>query len=106
METQHLSRVPQYTQEKTQPQPCSSHHVPPQAHLSQMLFRSKAKAIDSVGAAVCPLSKLLGGFGEGHVGSDSAVDDGLGEGGVGEKSSWVMELVIINRKPPEKITLC
>ena len=58
-----------------------------------MLFRSKAKTIDSVGATVCPLSKLLGGFGKGHVGSDSAVDDGLGEGEVREKSSRVMELV-------------
>ena len=84
MDAQHLSRLPQYTQDKTQPQPCSSHHVPPQAHLSQMLFRSKAKTIDSVGATVCPLSKLLGGFGKGHVGSDGAVDDGLGEKFMGD----------------------
>lgn len=84
MEAQHLSRVPQYTQEKTQPQPHSSHHVSLQAHLSQMLLRSKAKAIDGVGATVCPLPELLGRFGKCHVGGDSAVDDGLGKA-VGRK---------------------
>lgn len=63
-----------------QAQPCPSHHGVLQAHLGQMLLRSKAKAINRVGATVCPLPELLGGFGKGHVGGDSAVDDGLGGG--------------------------
>lgn len=50
----------------------------PEIHLGQMLFRSKAKAVDCVSTTVCPLSKLLGGFGKGHVGGDSAIDNGLG----------------------------
>jgi hypothetical protein len=41
------------------------------------LLGGKAQAIHGVGAAVSPLAKLLGGFGEGHVGGDGAVDDGL-----------------------------
>lgn len=46
-------------------------------YLLQLLFCGKAEAIDSVGPAVCPLAKLLGGFGEGHVRGDGAVDNGL-----------------------------
>lgn len=46
-------------------------------YLLQLLLRGEAQAIDGVGPAVCPLAKLLGGFGEGHVGGDGAVDDGL-----------------------------
>lgn len=68
----------------------------PETHLGQMLLRSKAKAIDSVGATVCPLPELLGGFGKGHVGSDSAVDNGLGRG---EQSSRLMGLLIMNIRP-------
>lgn len=68
----------------------------PETHLGQMLLRSKAKAIDSVGATVCPLPELLGGFGKGHVGSDSAVDNGLGRG---EQSSRLMGLLIMNVRP-------
>lgn len=61
-----------------------------EAHLGQMLFRSKAKAVDSVGTTVCPLPELLGGFGKGHVGGDSTIDNGLGKG---EESSRSMELL-------------
>lgn len=46
-------------------------------YLLQLLLCGEAQAVDSVGPAVCPLSKLLGGFGEGHVGGDGAVDDSL-----------------------------
>lgn len=46
-------------------------------YLLQLLLCGEAQAIDGVGPAVCPLAKLLGGFGEGHVGGDGAVDDGL-----------------------------
>lgn len=46
-------------------------------YLLQLLLCGKAQAIDGVGPAVCPLAKLLGGFGEGHVRGDGAVDDGL-----------------------------
>lgn len=88
---------PQCTWEQTQAQPCPSHHGTLQAHLGQMLLRSKAKAINSVGATVCPLPELLGGFGKGHVGGDSAVDDGLGGGDT--QNSRLMRL-IMNVKPP------
>ena len=46
-------------------------------YLLQLLLRGEAQAVDGVGPAVRPLAKLLGGFGEGHVGGDGAVDDGL-----------------------------
>ena len=46
-------------------------------YLLQLLLSGEAQAVDGVGSAVCPLAKLLGGFGEGHVGGDGAVDDGL-----------------------------
>lgn len=74
----------------------------PETHLGEMLLRSKAQAVDSVGTTVCPLPKLLGGFGKGHVGGDSAVDDGLGRG---EQSSRSMGLVIMNMNPPG-VSLC
>lgn len=47
------------------------------AHLGQIALRREAEAVDGVRPAVGPLAKLLGGFGEGHVGGDGAVDDGL-----------------------------
>jgi hypothetical protein len=65
--------------QKTQGRPSPS-PAPPPAHLGQVLLRGKAQAIDGVGATVRPLPELLGGFGEGHVGGDSAVDDGLRRG--------------------------
>lgn len=46
-------------------------------YLLQLLLCGEAQAVDRVCPAVCPLAKLLGGFGEGHVGGDGAVDDGL-----------------------------
>lgn len=46
-------------------------------YLLQLLLCGEAQAVDGVGPAVCPLAELLGGFGEGHVGGDGAVDDGL-----------------------------
>lgn len=60
-------------------------------YLGQMLFRSKAQAIDRVGSAVCPLAELLRGFCEGHVGRDGTVDNGLGERvkrEVSSRESW------------------
>ncbi len=48
-------------------------------YLLQLLLCGEAQAIDSVGPAVRPLAKLLRGFGEGHVGGDGAVDDGLAQ---------------------------
>ena len=48
-------------------------------NLLKLLLSGKAQAIHGVGAAVSPLAKLLGGFGEGHVGGDGAVDDCLGK---------------------------
>ena len=54
-------------------------------YLLQLLLSGEAQAVDSVGPAVCPLAKLLGGFGEGHVGGDGAVDDGLTPWRVGKQ---------------------
>ena len=51
------------------------------AHLGQLTLRGEAEAVDGVGPAVGPLAKLLRCLGEGHVGGDGAVDDGL----LGEK---------------------
>lgn len=46
-------------------------------YLLQLLLSGEAQPIHGVGPAVCPLAELVGGFGEGHVGGDCAVDDGL-----------------------------
>lgn len=51
--------------------------TPVVTNLLKLLLGGKAQAIHGVCAAVSPLAKLLGGFGEGHVGGDGAVDDGL-----------------------------
>lgn len=48
-------------------------------YLLQLLLRGEAQAVDGVGAAICPLAKLLGGFGEGHIWGDGAVDNGLAQ---------------------------
>lgn len=48
-------------------------------YLLQLLLRGEAQAVDGVGTAVSPLAKLLGGFGEGHIWGDGAVDDGLAQ---------------------------
>lgn len=45
--------------------------------LGQVALRAEAQAVDGVGPAVGPLAELLGRLGEGHVGGDGAVDDGL-----------------------------
>ena len=42
-----------------------------------MLFSGEAETVDRVGSTVRPLTELLRGLGEGHVGCDGAVDDGL-----------------------------
>lgn len=47
-------------------------------YLDQVTLRWEAQAVDSVCPAVSPLTKLLWRLGESHVGSDGAVDDGLG----------------------------
>lgn len=46
-------------------------------YLLQLLLGGEAQTVDGVGPAVCPLTKLMRGFGEGHVWGDGAVDDGL-----------------------------
>ena len=98
MEAQHLTRVP-FTPCIQEKDPGAILLLPPrtpETHLGQMLFRSKAKAVDSVSATVCPLSKLLGGFGKGHVGGDSAIDNGLGR--KEQRSRWV-GLLTMNMRP-------
>ena len=47
------------------------------SYLLQLLLCREAQTIDCVCPAVGPLAKLVRGLGEGHVGSDGAVDDGL-----------------------------
>lgn len=47
------------------------------SYLLQLLLSGEAQSIHGVGPAVCPLAELVGRFGEGHVGCDCAVDDGL-----------------------------
>lgn len=49
----------------------------PRSHFGQVALGREAEAIDRVGPAVGPLAELVGGLGEGHVGGNSAVDDGL-----------------------------
>lgn len=49
-------------------------------YLVQLLLSGEAQAVDRVGPAVRPLPELLRRFGEGHVGGDGAVDDGLTRG--------------------------
>jgi hypothetical protein len=46
-------------------------------NLLKLLLGGKAQSVHGVGTAVSPLAKLLGCFGECHVGGDGAVDDGL-----------------------------
>lgn len=47
------------------------------SYLLQLLLSGEAQPIHGVGPAVGPLAELVRGFGEGHVGGDCAVDDGL-----------------------------
>ena len=54
------------------------------AHLLQLLLGGESQSVHRVGPAVRPLAKLLGGFGEGHVGGDGAVDDSLAPRGIRE----------------------
>lgn len=56
-------------------------------YLLQLLLSGEAQAVHGVGPAVGPLAKLLGGFGEGHVGGDGAVDDGLAPWRI-KRSDW------------------
>lgn len=49
------------------------------SHLDQVVLWWKAQTIDSVCPAVSPLAELLRCLCEGHVGGDSAVDNGLWE---------------------------
>lgn len=49
----------------------------PRSHFGQVALGREAEAVDRVGPAVGPLAELVGRLGEGHVGSDGAVDDGL-----------------------------
>lgn len=51
--------------------------VSPRSHFGQVALGREAEAVDRVGPAVGPLAELVGRLGEGHVGSDGAVDDGL-----------------------------
>lgn len=48
-----------------------------ETYLMQLLLCGKTQTIDSVGPAVCPLTKLLWCLCECHAGGESAVDDGL-----------------------------
>lgn len=48
-------------------------------YLLQLLLRGETQTVDGVRPAVGPLAKLLGRFGERHVGGDGAVDDSLWE---------------------------
>lgn len=42
-----------------------------------MALGGEAETVDGVGPAVGPLAELVRRLGEGHVGGDGAVDDGL-----------------------------
>lgn len=44
---------------------------------AEMSLGGEAEAVDGVGPTVGPLPELVRGLGEGHVGGDGAVDDGL-----------------------------
>lgn len=65
------------------------------SYLLQLLLSGEAQAVHGVGPAVCPLAELVGGFGEGHVGGDGAVDDGLDNNNTNNKKWEVLSIRMI-----------